>query len=1136
MSKKAELPEKLKLQVLFENKLAAIFITKPDGTILDVNRTAEKMFGYSVKEFRKIGRGGVIDPNSPGLSDKLKEREATGSASGELIAIRKGGEKFTCDFSSSIYVDETGERYAAVFLIDSTDRKRVEFQSKIFLDHTEEAFILLDRELNIVTYNDQFQRLYKNYFGIDVVQGNNIIQYAQPERREIVMGIYQKVLQGSEEQSKIIIPLPDKSEKVFSIRYKPVKESDGGIKGVFVSAVEITESFKVEQSNERFEYVTKATSDAIWDYELKTGNLFWGEGYKTLFGYENYDQKKEYSDWSDKVHPDDIERVENQINRFIEGNNLNFQQEYRFQKADGSFAIVMDRAVILRDDHGKAERLIGAIQDITEQKLRSLNESVISGIHRAFTNSTTISEALDQTIGTIQNARLFTLTEIWMVDNNKELIELTASIHSTSEQQRFYKATEAYQSFKKGEGLPGEVWQKKSELFWLNIDKRTSFIRREAAGILKLKTAIGFPIMVNQEVLGVVVLGVNHHVKKEGYYSAITSDLSVVLGLEISRKRLENDLKMIFDSAPDIICMAGLDGYFKRVNPAMSELLGYSEEEILDRPIVDFTHPNDRAKTEEELIKLNRKNGSQTFENRFIAKSGKVVWLSWTTRPLYDQGYVFSMARDVTDQKEIEEHLRHANRLAKIGSWNYNIQNEEIYWSEITRQIHEAEPGYNPQLSEAMNFYKEGESRDRILDAVQEAAVNGTPWDLELQIVTAKGNEKWVRTIGEVEMHNDKPIRMYGSFQDIDEQKKAAVEFKKLSEQRIEILERIGDGFFAVDNDFTVTYWNQRAADLLQMPKELILGNHLWDLFSDAKENISYQKYNQALNEQKMVQFEDYYDKIKRWFEVSAYPSQNGLSVYFKDITQRKASEELLKELNQSLEQKAKELSSSNAELENFAFVASHDLQEPLRMITSFLAQLENKYDHVLDEKGKKYIHFASDGAKRMRQIILDLLEYSRVGRLNIERSYADLNEIVEDIKLLYKRVIMEKKAVIKSQNLPKIWGVKSLLQQILQNLVHNSLNYSKDDVNPEIVITAEETENYWKVSVRDNGIGIHPEHHEKIFNLFQRLHNNETYNGTGLGLAISKKIVEDHGGQIWLESEEGKGSVFHFTIEKLKK
>ncbi|MEX2410624.1 MAG: PAS domain-containing protein, partial [Candidatus Paceibacterota bacterium] len=387
-----------------------------------------------------------------------------------------------------------------------------------------------------------------------------------------------------------------------------------------------------------FEYVTKATSDAIWDYEVKTGKMFWGEGFQTLFGYKNFGEKKEYKDWSEKVHPDDIERVERRADEILGGSESTYQQEYRFQRSDGTYAIVLDKAVVLRDNKGRVERLIGAIADITERKLRELQKTVISGVHFAFNRSSTIEEALEHTIKLIQNIDLFALAEVWMVDNSRENIVLTASMNSTSEIKFFYKETAEMNSFKIGEGMPGHVWGKKSDLFWENIGKKKNFIRRDSAIKLGIKSVFGFPILDNNEVLGVILFGVNSYAKRESYYSALSNDLSVALGLEISRNRLEKELKLIFDSAPDIICVAGFDGYFKKVNPAMSDLLGYSEMEILNTPILDFTHPDDRAKTKEEFEKLKREKGNRLFENRYITKSGNVVCLSWTTKPIYDKG------------------------------------------------------------------------------------------------------------------------------------------------------------------------------------------------------------------------------------------------------------------------------------------------------------------------------------------------------------------------------------------------------------------------------------------------------------------------------------------------------------------
>ena len=240
-----------------------------------------------------------------------------------------------------------------------------------------------------------------------------------------------------------------------------------------------------------------------------------------------------------------------------------------------------------------------------------------------------------------------------------------------------------------------------------------------------------------------------------------------------------------------------------------------------------------------------------------------------------------------------------------------------------------------------------------------------------------------------------------------------------------------------------------------------------------------------------------------------------------------------LKEHEMQLKKHAKELAISNEELEQFAYVASHDLQEPLRMVTSFLTQLDKKYGTLLDEKGKKYIDFAVDGAKRMRQIILDLLDYSRAGRTMHDMENIDLNELIRGIKILFRKEIEEKKAVILSNELPLLTGYSAPLRQVFQNLIGNALKYCKQDTPVHIKISVNELTDHWQFSVADNGIGIDKEYFDRIFVIFQRLHNKDEYSGTGLGLAITKKIIENMGGKIWLSSEEGKGSTFYFTILK---
>lgn len=247
----------------------------------------------------------------------------------------------------------------------------------------------------------------------------------------------------------------------------------------------------------------------------------------------------------------------------------------------------------------------------------------------------------------------------------------------------------------------------------------------------------------------------------------------------------------------------------------------------------------------------------------------------------------------------------------------------------------------------------------------------------------------------------------------------------------------------------------------------------------------------------------------------------------------QKQNAEALGKLNMALQEQANELARSNSELEQFAYAASHDLQEPLRTITGFLARLETKYSEILDDKGKQYIHFAVDGAQRMRQIILDLLEFSQVGKSEDKLEEVDIHKVVAEITGLYRKLIEEEQATIVFENLPTLQTFKAPVRQIFQNLIGNSLKYQKPGAKPFITVLGEEEENQWHFSVKDNGIGISASDFNKIFIIFKRLHGKETYSGNGLGLAVTKKIIENLGGKIWVESEEGKGSTFHFTILK---
>jgi len=303
------------------------------------------------------------------------------------------------------------------------------------------------------------------------------------------------------------------------------------------------------------------------------------------------------------------------------------------------------------------------------------------------------------------------------------------------------------------------------------------------------------------------------------------------------------------------------------------------------------------------------------------------------------------------------------------------------------------------------------------------------------------------------------------------------------------------------------------------------VGMHASELYHD--DELAYlERYAEVARTGEPITFEAYFPSFRRHLLVSVFSPEPGqFATLFVDITDRK-------DLERKLKQRAEELVRFNEELQQFAYVASHDLQEPLRMVIGYLSLLERRYGDQLDEKARECLDHAVDGGFRASGLIQDLLEYSRAGSVCRDPKPVDaeslLNKVCDNLRLQ----MQEEGATVTHDPLPTVMADPSQLTVLLQNLISNAIKFHADKP-PAVHVSCAEEPDRWVFCVRDNGIGIDPAHQDRIFQIFQRLHTREEYEGTGMGLAIAKKIVERRGGRIWVESEVGKGSSFYFALPK---
>lgn len=633
---------------------------------------------------------------------------------------------------------------------------------------------------------------------------------------------------------------------------------------------------------------------------------------------------------------------------------------------------------------------------------------------------------------------------------------------------------------------------------------------------------------------------------------SINRDMTSQKNTEKRLERSYNILNSIVENTTDSIYLKSLTGKYMMANSSLSEIVG--------KPMADIIGSNDWDLFPGEDVESIMKNDNEIIntgktlnyeESIYSVKDGEVRnYLS--TKGVY-RGYddnilgIFGIARDITHLKDSEDKLKKSEE-----------QHRTLFETMVQGVVYQDESGnitaMNPAAERIIGYTLaeiQGKTfKDIIMESIHpdgtefpgnkypSAVALKTGHEVEDVVMGIKYPNRegytWlnIHAVPQILEGKKKPYRVYTTFEDITQQKKAEKILLKSETSYRSLFNNMTEGFalheviFNEDGepiDYRFLDITPAFEEITGLRKEDVLGRLKSDVIPD--DNMDWVKiYSKLARTGKSTHFDTYSKSLKKHFNVLEFsPAPNQFAVLFTDITERKVVENDLKDaLNK--------LKLSQTELEQFTYIASHDLQEPLRMITSFLQLLQKRYGNKLDNDADEFIEFAVEGAARMHELINDLLTYSSVNSKIIKFVDVDMNEVLEYVKINLEILIKENDAIIIDDPLPIVKAEKTLMVELLQNLITNSIKY-RSLKTPHIHISARKDGSKWLFSVKDNGIGIKPEYRDKIFKIFQRLHGIKKYEGTGAGLAISKRIVERHGGTIWVDSEETNGTKFNFTI-----
>ncbi len=772
--------------LFYQNPLANWVYDMGTFEILDANEAAIQLYGYNRKTFLSLSLHDLTAQNEvpdigacPENIDPEKESIPFGTfthkkKNGKQIRVEIIGRKVNFQNRKCIMVvcQEVTQKEQQYLALQQSE-KRLETASEI----AKLGYWKFDIHSGSLSWTDKVYEIWgrdKNEFQVTFDAFYNSIH---PDDRELFELEQETALSGQAEMDFMHrIFLPDGSIRWVREQGRLNRNAEGEPISFEGTVQDISEQREEEQQLKLLESVVTHANDAVM---ITDAGPLEGDGPKIVYVNKVFTQMTGYRP----------EEVIGKTPDMLRGPKTDRGELERFYKTltrgepcevvltnyrkNGSPFWINIAASPVKDIKGTISHYIAIQRDVSSKINAQLEKDFLTKVSATFKERVSLASSLERVCKQVTVYGDFTFCEVWLPSTHNNSLRMAAMYGKDSGGKAFYQHSKDVKEFEFGHGLPGTVWKTKKSVLWGNIERNNLFARNKAAKKAGINSVLGIPLMHQEVIVGILAVGTQENTPQFKTHYPVLSKLEDYLGSEINRKRLEEDLTYLFETLPDLICLLDFKGYFLKINKAGCDLLGYDETEIVGNSFHRFILDDDREVSDELIQKI--KDGHETFEieNRYITKTGNLVWLSWHCKIVEEEGMVYATAKDITKAKKLQEVVSDASRLAKIGGWEVDLINGELTWSEGVHQIYETDPeNFLPELKRAMDFYRE-DHRERVKNIIGLAMEKGEAFDYEAAFISAKGNEKWVRAMGRAETVNGKCIRLYGSFQDITQVKEA---------------------------------------------------------------------------------------------------------------------------------------------------------------------------------------------------------------------------------------------------------------------------------------------------------------------------------------------------------------------------